>query len=373
MEVMAKEYPTTEVPKAPVLTRDAWKGADLAGSGEWLYQLSQSAKQELHEALKYVEARNLTAPEFGKEDFPLSTFSAELDEIRHELEGGRGFLVIRGIDRDKYSKKQAGFIFWGIGTHLGTAVSQNGDGHLLGHVRDLSFNFDNPNVRGYQTNTELSYHTDYCDIVALLCLNTARSGGKNQIVSAVAIHNEILERRPDLLEVLYQPFFFDRRGELEREGGEPYFVMPIFSYHDGLVSTRYLRHYIESAQRFPEVPRLTPLQVEALDLVDEIAYRPDMYLSIEQQPGDMVLLNNYPVWHLRTAFEDHDELAKKRHLLRQWLSIENNRPLPETFRAMFDNLESGAVREGIAVRPHPMAPPSADDFWEGLQAGPLTA
>jgi len=375
VDTIIEKYPTTMVPSEPVITPEAWKGADLVKSDDWLYRISDDALHELDAALRNVEDCCLAAPDFGKDDFPLPTFSKELEKIRDELEGGRGFVIMRGIDRERYSKKQAAFIFWGIGTHLGTAVSQNGDGHLLGHVRDLSFNFDNPNVRGYQTNTELSYHTDYCDVVCLLCLNKARSGGLNHIVSAVSIHNEILERRPDLLEVLYQPFYFDRRGELEREGGDPYFVMPIFSYHDGKVSTRYLRHYIHSAQRFPEVPRLTEKQIEALDLVDEIAYRPDMHLCIEQQPGDFVFLNNYPVWHLRTDFEDFEAIPDKRHLLRQWLSIPNSRGLPETFRAMFDNLEPGAFREGIAVRPNaqPRPSPDASDFWEGLSAGPLTA
>ncbi len=375
MSVMTQERPVTRIPTKPVLTPEAWKGIDLAQTNDWLYEISETAREELDAALRHVEASGLTAPDFTKEDFPLSNFSAELDDIRNELEGGRGFAIMRGIDRERYSKKQAAYIYWGIGTHLGTAVPQNGEGHRLGHIRDLGFNFSNPNVRGYQTSAELSYHTDMCDVVFLICLIKAKSGGINHIVSAVSIHNEILERRPDLLEVLYRPFYFDRRGELEREGGKPYYVMPIFSYHDGMVSTRYLRHYIDSAQRIPEVPRLTETQIEALDLLDEIAYRPDMYLSVEQQPGDFVLINNYPLWHLRTAFEDHEEIPRKRHLLRQWLSIPNSRGLPETFREKFKNLEPGAVRHGIVVRPHaqPKSPPDAADLWEGLEAGPVTA
>ena len=254
-------------------------------------------------------------------------------------------------------------------------VREDGEGHRLGHIRDLGFSFSDPSVRGYQTSAELSYHTDMCDVVFLLCLNQSKSGGRNQFVSAVSIHNEILDRRPDLLEVLYQPFYFDRRGELDEAGGKPYYAMPIFSYHDGMVSTRYLRHYIDSAQRIAEVPRLTSQQNEALDLLDEIAYRPGMFLGVEQEPGDFVLINNYPLWHLRTTFEDHEDLPRKRHLLRQWLSIPNSRGLPETFRGKFKNLEPGAVRHGIAVRPHPQPkpPPDAADLWEGLDAAPLSA
>ncbi len=375
MTVTAQEYPTTSVPTEPVITPEAWYGADLAETGDWLYRISEAAQRELDSALRHVEALGLSAPDFGKADFPLPGFAAELDDIRGELEGGRGLVVMRGIDRARYSKKEAAFIFWGIGCHLGTAVPQNGEGHRLGHIRDLGFSFSDPSVRGYQTSAELSYHTDMCDVVFLLCLNQSKSGGRNQFVSAVSIHNEILDRRPDLLEVLYQPFYFDRRGELDEAGGKPYYAMPIFSYHDGMVSTRYLRHYIDSAQRIAEVPRLTSQQNEALDLLDEIAYRPGMFLGVEQEPGDFVLINNYPLWHLRTTFEDHEDLPRKRHLLRQWLSIPNSRGLPETFRGKFKNLEPGAVRHGIAVRPHPQPkpPPDAADLWEGLDAAPLSA
>ncbi len=373
MTVTTEEFPVTSVPTEPVITREAWKSSDLE-TEDWLYPLSETAQQELDAALRHVEKRGLAAPDFTKDDFPLPTFSAELNAIRDELEGGIGFVIMRGIDRERYSKREAAFIFWGIGRHLGTAMPQNGEGHLLGHIRNLDFNFANPNVRGYQTSAELGFHTDAGDVVFLLCLNKAKEGGVNRLVSVVSIHNEILERRPDLLEVLYQPFYFDRRGELEEEGGKPYYTMPIFNYHDSVVSSRYLRYYIDSAQRFPEVPRMTDQQIEALDLLEEVAGRPDMYLEVQQEPGDFVLCNNYPVYHLRTAFEDYEELERKRHLLRQWLSIPNSRGLPETFRERFKNIEPGGLRQGIVVRPHPQPspPPDAADLWEGLDAGSLT-
>ncbi len=373
--VVTEERLMTSVPTGPVITPEAWKSSDLAETDDWIYKLSETAQQELDAALRDVDECGLAAPDFTKDDFPLPTFSAELDAIRNELEGGRGFVVMRGIDRGRYSKREAAFIFWGIGTHLGTAISQNGEGHVLGHIRDLGFNFSDTNVRGYQTCAELGYHTDAGDVVFLLCLNKAKSGGVNHIVSAVSVHNEILERRPDLLEVLYQPFYFDRRGELEEGGGKPYYVMPIFSYHYGMVSTKYIRHHIDSAQRFPDTPRMTDKQVEALDLLEEIAARPDIHLSIQQEPGDFVLLNNYPILHLRTAFEDYEESPRKRHLLRQWLSIPNSRGLPETFRGKFKNIESGAVRQGIVVRSHPQPRPAPDaaDLWEGRDVGPLKA
>ena len=48
-----------------------------------------------------------------------------------ELEYGRGFFLMRGFPIERFDQKDAEMIFWGLGLHLGTAVSQNAHGHLL--------------------------------------------------------------------------------------------------------------------------------------------------------------------------------------------------------------------------------------------------
>ena len=180
-----------------------------------------------------------------------------------------------------------------------------------------------------------------------MCLRTAKSGGLSSLVSSTTIFNEIRRRRPDLLRVLLEPIETDRRGETP-EGSKPYFNIPVFNYHAGLVSAIYQRQYIESARRFADVPPLTPLQIEALDLFDELANNPQLHLLMELEPGDIQLVHNHTILHDRTAFEDFPEPERKRHLLRLWLAPPNARPLPEVFAERFGSVTPGD-RGGVTV------------------------
>lgn len=346
--------PPAPIAKAPGL----WRGADLQHSDEWIFRFPDSALAEIERALRGVQARKLAPPRFGKADFPLPEFSKVLAGMLEELEHGRGFFLMRGFPIERFSEDEAAIIFWGLGLHLGIALSQNAEGHLLGHVRNLDLDINKTNVRAYQTTAELIFHNDQSDVIFLSCLQTAKSGGLSRLVSVTAIQNEIQRRRPDLLPELYQPFFIDRRGERGREdeGDLPYYELPVLSYHRGLVTARYIRGYIESAQRFPEVPRLTARQVEALDLFDAIANEPGMALSFQMARGDFQLANNYCVLHARTNFEDHPERERRRHLLRLWLATPNSRELPPCFETRFGTCKGGEVRGGIP--PSRVAPPA---------------
>lgn len=338
--------------REPITGPNYWRAVDMANSEEWIYRLSDEAKAELDSAMRSVQRRGLEIP-FTKDDFPLQGFATELQAISEELENGRGFVMIRGLDRDKYTKEEAGLIYWGIGTYLGTAVPQNAKGDLLGHVRNVGLDLDDPSVRAYQTSADINFHNDSSDVVGLLCLNKSRSGGASRLANVLEVHNQILEERPDLLDVLYEPFYIDRRGEPGRDDEEPkpYFAMPVFSYYKGRLSSRWTNfHYIESAQRFPEVPRMTDAQVEAMRFLGEVSERPSMHFYMQFEPGDMQFINNYPVVHSRTAYEDYEEMDKRRHLLRLWLSVPNSRPLHPVFAQRFGNVEAGAIRGGIAVR-----------------------
>jgi len=225
---------------------------------------------------------------------------------------------------------------------------QNAGGHLLGHVRDLGRSSMDPNARIYQTHERQTHHTDSCDVVGLLCLRTAKSGGLSSLVSSTTIFNEMRRRRPDLLSLLLDPIETDRRGEVP-EGGKPYFPIPVFNWHKGLLSAIYQRQYIESARRFPRVPPLSQVQIEALDLFDELANDPKLNLTMELQPGDIQLVHNHTILHDRTAFEDFVEPDRKRHLLRLWVAPPNARPLPEVFAERFGSVTPGD-RGGITVR-----------------------
>ncbi|HVS35415.1 MAG TPA: TauD/TfdA family dioxygenase, partial [Gemmataceae bacterium] len=245
---------------------------------------------------------------------------------------------------ERWSKLQRAAAFFGLGTYWGAARPQNADGHMLGHVKDLG---DPHAPRLYRTNQRQGYHTDSCDVVALLCLNTAKSGGLSSLVSSTTLFNEIRRRRPDLLPALFAPIETDRRGETP-EGQKPYFCIPVFSWYAGLLSAIYQRKYINDARRFPGVAQLTPQQKEALDLLDALVDDPALHLRMEFQPGDVQFVHNHTLLHDRTAFEDWPEPERKRHLLRLWLAPQDARPLPPVFAERYGSVTPGQ-RGGVVV------------------------
>jgi Taurine catabolism dioxygenase TauD, TfdA family len=327
--------------------RSVWYGAERAGCSDWVERLSEAeigeverAVQQLHKSRR--ELRTITAV-----DVPLPTLGPRLQGMLDEVLNGRGFVLIKGLPVERWSTRAAAIAFLVIGVHLGNLRMQNAEGHLLGQVRDLGRSSNDPNTRIYQTRERQTHHTDSCDVVGLMCLQQAKSGGLSSLVSSTTIFNELRRRRPDLLSVLMQPIETDRRGEVP-EGSKPYFNIPVFNYHDGLVSAIYQRQYIESARRFPDVPPLTTIQIEALDLLDQLANDPKLNLMMELQPGDIQLVHNHTILHDRTAFEDYAEPERKRHLLRLWLAPRGARPLPEVYAERFGSITPGD-RGGVVV------------------------
>ncbi|MEV0703710.1 TauD/TfdA family dioxygenase [Saccharopolyspora sp. NPDC050389] len=338
-----------EVLRTPYRAAAAWKGHDMSRSAEWICQLDDEQVGELESALQRLRTADVPLLRVTRDDFPLPSLGGVLRELADELENGRGFVLIKGLPVDRYTESEAALIYWGIGQHLGIPVSQNAAGHLLGHVRDTGRTVTDTAVRGYQTNARLPYHTDGSDVVGLLCLRPARSGGLSTIVSSAAIYNEILERRPDLIERLYRPYCFDRREE-EQPGEKPYYAVPLAAWHDGKLSMRYIRRYVESAQRFDEVPRLQPEDVELFDLIDELANSDEFRLDMDFEVGDMQFLNNYAMFHSRTGYEDFDEPERKRHLLRLWLTMRDGRRLPSGYLRSMTHQDGDSGRGGISPR-----------------------
>jgi TfdA family taurine catabolism dioxygenase TauD len=337
-----------------------WTGADMRGrEDEWTYRLSSAEVAELEAALRGVQARGLALEEIGRDDFPLPTLTATLARLRDEVLHGRGFVLLRGVPVQDRPVAESAALYWGIGAHFGSARSQNAKGHLLGHIYDLGGkSATDPNVRSYATSERQSFHIDRCDVVALLCLRRAKSGGLSAIASSMALHNVMAERRPDLLERLYQPVPVDRRGEVP-EGKMPFYEAPVFNPHAGTLSVLYSRLHIGSAQRFPEARRLTPEDIEALDMLQELAGDPELRLDMTFTPGDIQFLHNHTILHARTGYQDWPEADRKRHLLRLWLAPPGARPLPPVFAECYGDITPGD-RGGIicsGTRLHaPLAP-----------------
>jgi hypothetical protein len=347
--------------RKPVTGPSAWVGADMrTREAEWTYRLSPTEIAEVEHATHLVTSRGLDLAAIGREDFPLPTLGPVLDRLRAEVLDGRGFVLLRGMPVEDRPIEHSATAYWGVGTYFGAARSQNAKGHLLGHVYDLGqgLSATNPNLRSYATAERQNFHIDRCDVVALLCLRRAKSGGLSAIVSSMTLHNVMADRRPDLLERLYQPFPVDRRGEVP-PGKAPFYDAPVFNRHAGLLSVLYSRLHIGSAQRFPDARRLSDADFQALDMLADLASDPELRLDMTFNPGDIQFLHNHTILHARSAYEDWPETDRKRHLLRLWVAPKGARELPPVFAECYGGLTPGD-RGGIiceGTRPHaPLTP-----------------
>lgn len=331
----------------------AWIGSDLQGDASWISRLAANDVAELDTALARAKSAGARIP-FAADVFPLPRLAAKLDSMLEEIERGRGFVLVRGIPRARYTDAECELLYWGIGAHLGRPVSQNARGHLLGHVRDEGRIQADPNARAYQTNERMDFHTDMLpvDVLGLFCLRGAKSGGESKLVSALTLHNVLREERPDLLEALYSMFHVDWRGE-EPAGENGWFTLPMFSEHEGCVTARINSlPYYESAARHGEQYRPTVLQREALEMVQEIANRPELMLTMDFQEGDIQLINNHILLHARSAYVDYPEPGRERHLLRMWIAVADGRrrPLADALAGRYRWVREGGIPVKPAVR-----------------------
>ena len=308
-----------DVRREPLNTPAAWHGADLDRRRDWIVTLTAAEIAEIERALAAVKTRSVAMGAMRREDFPLPALAARVAEWTRELSDGRGFLVVRGLPVERLGEDDAARAYWGLGLHLGRPGAQNPENDLLGHVVDTGEDTANPYVRRYRTAGDIAYHCDLADVVGLLCLRTAKSGGASRIVSSVSVYNELLRRRPDLVARLYEPFRLDRRDE--HGGGTPWVPVVPCRYAKGTLRTFYHSDYFRSAVRHADVPPFTEQEQTLLDLYEAIANEPDLYLDMQFAPGDIQLVSNHLILHARTAYEDHAEPARKRHLLRLWLSL----------------------------------------------------
>jgi hypothetical protein len=304
---------------APVDAPAAWLGREISRRRDWIHRLSPAEIAEIDAALAQARASGRPMAEITREDFPLPRLAGEIAGWMRELDRGRGFVLVRGLPVQRWSEADAALAYSGLGLHMGSPVSQNAAGDLLGHVRDTGADPRNPAVRLYKTRVDLGFHCDGSDVVGLLCLKPAKSGGVSRIVSSLSVYNEILRRRPELAPLLFEPFYWDRNEE-QRPGEAPWFKLPIAFDQNGRLRIFYIGWYIRGAQRHADVPRLTREQRELLDLIDGIAADPEFHLDMDFEAGDIQLLKNAVILHARTEYEDFPEPERKRHLLRLWLT-----------------------------------------------------
>lgn len=325
-----------------------WVAEDLKTNNQWLYRWSQTELEVMDKALERAKAEGLTLETMTRENFHLDGLRSAFDRMLTEIEEGLGFFVLRGVPAARYTKDEMRMLYWGMGLHIGTAVTQSNRGDMLGDVRNFGVDTFSKKGRGYMSNQFLQFHSDTCDVVCLMVLRAAKSGGLSRYCSSLAIHDEVAKTRPDLLEELYKPFHMSWKGQ-EAPGQSPYYQQPVFSKEQGIPSSRFIPQHIvgHSVPTPPELPALTPKQKEAIEYLVALANDPRFYGEMMFEPGDMQFMNNHVMWHSRTEFEDHEEDDRRRHLIRMWLSVPNSRPLNDSMNAIYRDRRPGAVRGGF--------------------------
>jgi alpha-ketoglutarate-dependent taurine dioxygenase len=301
----------------------------LGSVDDFSYAITDRDADELVAGVAAFRRHGAPIEEVSRESFPLQRFAGVLADVRRELIDGRGLVMLRNFPLQRLDREQQAIAYLGLGAHLGKAMSQNAQGHILGHVKDLGGNYADADTRGYMTRAEMRFHSDACDYVGLLCLQTAKSGGASRVASSVTVYNRMLAQRPDLAAALCADLYRSRSGETN-PGEQPWIKHPIFCFAEGYFSATGLGAAIDKAQKLPGVPPFTPAQKEAIAL-----YRATVEtcaVDMDFQPGDIQLLNNFVTLHTRREFEDWPEPQRKRHLLRLWLSDPSSRPLLKVAR-----------------------------------------
>ena len=332
---MAKEFSSSKArlvigtaqPGKLVADPAEWSAAELMASDDW--KLIADAREVSHLVTMAQTIRRKIGENpnkllgMEKEDFELGPFAERLDAIMAQVKDGLGLALYRGLPMDDLSLMEAAIIYWGLGRHIGNAMSNNPDGDMIGHVLDAGKDYTDPRHRGYQTNVTMDYHCDQTDVVLLLCINTAKSGGRSKIASSVAIYNELVRRRPDLIDVLIQPYCWTKHAEKD-DGEGNYYQSPVFNFADDILCTSFGPKHMEKGHALDEAPDMTAAQTEALQFMENLAE--DMHAEMDLARGDIQFVNNYTILHTRTGFEDWPEPERKRVLWRLWLSVPDFRP-----------------------------------------------
>ena len=317
-----------QLPPAPTPILDAnitgpmaWVGSELPSIDEFAFQLQPKHVAALREILQ--RTRHIARDAIGREHCPHPDLDQDLAQILDEVQSGRGVVLLRGFPVAGESVEDVERMFWIVGTHLGTALSQYAYGEMLARVQEEKPKASDQSSRGSKASADLGMHTDMCEIMGLMCMRDAAEGGESHLASVIAVHNQIRATRPDLLPTLYRGFPYHRRGEQPdaQDTVSPYPV-PVFCNVDGKVSTMYLRgHAIAGmAERGLE---LSPAELEALDAVRDVAVA--QQVTFRMAPGDALVANNWTVFHSRSAFRNHVEPEKKRLYLRLWLEAGRDR------------------------------------------------
>lgn len=305
-----------------------WKSEDYQNNPErWVHRFNEDEVRELSMAADDFLASGTPMTGIAKEKFPLPNMDSYLTAMRNELLNGKGFILFKGFPVQEWGNHKSAVAYMGLGTYLGYFVSQNGLGHVLGHVKDTGADPTQiDKVRIYRTTARQFFHADDCDIVGLLCIAKSLEGGESDIVSSHHVWNTLQKENPDVAETLAQPiWYFDRKGEVSH-GQEPYTRQPIFYRETGPDATsrvfcKWDPYYVRSLSRFSDaglIPPLSEKQEHAIKVLEDTCMALSLHMILDI--GDIQFLHNGHVLHSRTAYKDYPPPHPRRHLMRLWLA-----------------------------------------------------
>ncbi|KXS21018.1 Clavaminate synthase-like protein [Gonapodya prolifera JEL478] len=308
----------TPLPKT-ISTTFAWIGQGPDGLESnpqgWLHTVTEDEVEEVERAADEFIATGKSIGELKREDFRIPNFARVLTSVANVINNELGLFLLRGFPVKKWSRFQSAVVFFGIGAHIGDRLPQNKKGHVLGHVKDLKVDPNAPETRRYMTNARQGFHTDECDVVSLMCLETAPEGGESMVASSTTVYNILQERYPEVVPVLFANWYWDRKGE-EAPKQSPYFVAPVITWHKERLISFYVPYFATTTSRHQGVPPLSEEQKLAMQRLEEVCE--EVALGMRLEPGDIQFVNNHPIFHDRQAWRDSPQQV--RHLFRLWLS-----------------------------------------------------
>jgi hypothetical protein len=332
----------------------AWYGAELiAKEQDWQWQLSNAEIAALRTAVTAARVQALHPPFPSGGLFTQPELMPMFSWIALQLSQGPGFVRICGCPTEMPADDLKR-LFWGLCATLGDPLHQTVSGEFLGEIRDET---GTGTPLAYQKSGETSsrnisrstaalrFHTDRCDVLSLFCTSSPAIGGDTKILSSLALRNEIARRRPDFLRILEGPFWNLRALSDDETNEIPAFALPVFAHApNGDFTSQFSRSSIVQAQDIPSVPRLSPAQYEAMDLIAEIG--DEICLQASFKAGDMQFMNQHITYHGRAAYADDPAENADRILLRIWLSTPFSPALPAGHEVQWGNIAAGSLRGG---------------------------
>ncbi|MEM7252538.1 MAG: TauD/TfdA family dioxygenase [Pseudomonadota bacterium] len=307
----------------PVTGPGVWRRDGLS-EADWRFSFDAASRRELRDVASILATNPLDVRLLNGNDYPLDATRAFAKTVTDALTLGSGLCLLSGLPIDDVDDDIATKLYWLVSQMLARPVAQSFDGRVLYDVRDTGQRIGT-RTRGDLTRQELSWHTDYGfnyppPIIGLLALRTGKAGGVSRVASLLQAHNQLLSTRPDLLARLYQPFHWNRQGE-HPEGAPVTHFYPIYERADGEVRARFIKWLLYRGYELVGEP-FDALGQEALEALFDTLSEPANHLTFELERGQIQFMNNFRLVHCRSEYDDYDDPALKRHLVRIFLRNE---------------------------------------------------